>query len=210
MQLIRSRSRWWWSCDSSGVEYIDVNQICHAGCQYVFQQPLRVLFDGLTRAVCFMGGPIVNKLGVKWALVIGSMSFPIEGSAYYCNSKFGNQWVSESTPRLPKHNTWQAVCYYSTSFSAVLLAVLEPVAGMLLRREPSWHLRRRGPVESIWLCGLWRGILDSWLGVLLSESQQHPYCMSGFKLIVWKKVYQRTTRKAPTVELVRILTLTLW
>lgn len=41
-----------------------------------------------------MGGPIVNKIGVKWALVIGSMSFPIQGSAYYCNSKFGNQWVS--------------------------------------------------------------------------------------------------------------------
>lgn len=43
-----------------------------------------------------MGGPIVNKIGVKWALVIGSMSFPIQGSAYYCNSKFGNQWVSTS------------------------------------------------------------------------------------------------------------------
>lgn len=41
-----------------------------------------------------MGGPIVNKIGVKWALVIGSMSFPIQGSAYYCNSKYGNQWVS--------------------------------------------------------------------------------------------------------------------
>lgn len=40
-----------------------------------------------------MGGPIVNKIGVKWALVIGAMSFPIQGSAYYCNSKFGNQWV---------------------------------------------------------------------------------------------------------------------
>ena len=51
-----------------------------------------------------MGGPIVNKMGVKWALVIGSMSFPIEGSAYYCNSKFGNQWVSESTTRLPKYS----------------------------------------------------------------------------------------------------------
>ncbi|RAH47484.1 MFS general substrate transporter [Aspergillus brunneoviolaceus CBS 621.78] len=42
--------------------------------------------------VCFLGGPIVNKIGVKWALVIGSLSFPIQGSAYYCNSKFGNQW----------------------------------------------------------------------------------------------------------------------
>lgn len=42
-----------------------------------------------------MGGPIVNKLGIKWALVIGAMSFPIQGSAYYCNSKFGIQWVSD-------------------------------------------------------------------------------------------------------------------
>jgi hypothetical protein len=44
-------------------------------------------------AVCFFGGPIVNKIGVKWALVIGAATFPIQGSAYYCNSKFGNQWV---------------------------------------------------------------------------------------------------------------------
>lgn len=43
-----------------------------------------------------MGGPLVNKIGVKWALVLGSMSFPIQGSAYYCNSKFGNQWVSDT------------------------------------------------------------------------------------------------------------------
>ncbi|KAF2269030.1 MFS general substrate transporter [Lojkania enalia] len=42
--------------------------------------------------VCLFGGPIVNKMGVKWALVIGAMSFPIRGSSYYCNSKFGTQW----------------------------------------------------------------------------------------------------------------------
>ncbi|KAK7910591.1 major facilitator superfamily domain-containing protein [Apiospora marii] len=42
--------------------------------------------------VCLIGGPLVNKLGVKWALVIGAMSFPIRGSSYYCNSAFGNQW----------------------------------------------------------------------------------------------------------------------
>ncbi|XDG02617.1 hypothetical protein ABKA04_002232 [Annulohypoxylon sp. FPYF3050] len=42
--------------------------------------------------VCMFGGPIVNKLGTKWALVIGAMSFPIRGSSYYCNSKFGTQW----------------------------------------------------------------------------------------------------------------------
>jgi hypothetical protein len=42
--------------------------------------------------VCMFGGPLVNKLGTKWALVIGACSFPIRGSSYYCNSKFGNQW----------------------------------------------------------------------------------------------------------------------
>lgn len=42
--------------------------------------------------VCMLGGPLVNKLGTKWALVIGACSFPLEGASYYCNSKFGNQW----------------------------------------------------------------------------------------------------------------------
>lgn len=37
----------------------------------------------------------MNKIGIKWALILGSMSFPIQGSAYYCNSKFGNEWVSD-------------------------------------------------------------------------------------------------------------------
>jgi hypothetical protein len=60
-------------------------------------------FSALTEnaPVCFLGGPIVNKIGVKWALVLGAMSFPIQGSAYYCNSKFGNQWVSGKA--LPEH-----------------------------------------------------------------------------------------------------------
>ncbi|OTB02562.1 hypothetical protein M426DRAFT_322496 [Hypoxylon sp. CI-4A] len=42
--------------------------------------------------VCLFGAPLVNRLGTKWALVIGAMTFPIRGSSYYCNSKFGNQW----------------------------------------------------------------------------------------------------------------------
>ncbi|WWC69043.1 uncharacterized protein I206_102979 [Kwoniella pini CBS 10737] len=41
---------------------------------------------------CLFGGPLVNRLGTKWALVIGAMSFPIRGASYYCNSKFGVQW----------------------------------------------------------------------------------------------------------------------
>lgn len=48
-------------------------------------------------SVCFVGGPLVNKMGIKWALVVGAATFPIRGASYYCNSKFGNQWVSART-----------------------------------------------------------------------------------------------------------------
>lgn len=61
--------------------------------------------------VCFLGGPLVNKIGVKWALTIGAMSFPIQGSSYYCNSKFGNQWVRWF------HLTGLGVTYALTSHS---------------------------------------------------------------------------------------------
>lgn len=44
--------------------------------------------------VCAFGGPLVNKIGVKWALIIGAATFPINGASYYVNSKYGNQWVS--------------------------------------------------------------------------------------------------------------------
>ncbi|WWC87455.1 uncharacterized protein L201_002344 [Kwoniella dendrophila CBS 6074] len=42
--------------------------------------------------VCMFGGPIVNRIGTKWALILGACSFPIRGASYYCNSKFGVQW----------------------------------------------------------------------------------------------------------------------
>lgn len=44
--------------------------------------------------ICAFGGPLVNKIGVKWSLVIGAATFPIRGASYYVNSKYGNQWVS--------------------------------------------------------------------------------------------------------------------
>lgn len=44
--------------------------------------------------ICAFGGPLVNKIGVKWSLIIGAATFPIRGASYYTNSKYGNQWVS--------------------------------------------------------------------------------------------------------------------
>ncbi|KAI9374736.1 major facilitator superfamily domain-containing protein [Aspergillus egyptiacus] len=71
----------------------------------------------LLAIVCFLGGPIVNKLGVKWALVIGAMSFPIQGSAYYCNSKFGNQWYLIFSGAISGIGT---ACWYVAEAGAIM------------------------------------------------------------------------------------------
>ncbi|KAJ5090677.1 hypothetical protein N7532_009361 [Penicillium argentinense] len=67
--------------------------------------------------VCFLGGPLVNKIGVKWALVLGSMSFPIQGSAYYCNSKFGNQWYLIFSGAISGIGT---ACWYVAEAGAIM------------------------------------------------------------------------------------------
>lgn len=42
--------------------------------------------------VSLFGGPIVSKLGLRNTLILGAMTFPINGSAYYVNSRYGTQW----------------------------------------------------------------------------------------------------------------------
>ncbi|OKP10103.1 UNC93-like protein 1 [Penicillium subrubescens] len=66
---------------------------------------------------CFFGGPIVNKIGVKWALVIGAATFPIQGSAYYCNSKFGNQWYLIFSGAISGIGT---ACWYVAEAGAIM------------------------------------------------------------------------------------------
>ncbi|OOQ91536.1 hypothetical protein PEBR_08488 [Penicillium brasilianum] len=66
---------------------------------------------------CFFGGPIVNKIGVKWALVIGAATFPIEGSAYYCNSKYGNQWYLIFSGAISGIGT---ACWYVAEAGAIM------------------------------------------------------------------------------------------
>ncbi|KAB5578064.1 major facilitator superfamily domain-containing protein [Coniochaeta sp. 2T2.1] len=67
--------------------------------------------------LCFLGGPLVNKLGVKWALVIGAASFPIQGSSYYCNSKYGNQWYLILAGALSGFGTG---CWYVAEAGAIM------------------------------------------------------------------------------------------
>lgn len=56
--------------------------------------------------VCAFGGPLVNKLGVKWSLAIGAATFPIRGASYYANSKYGNQWVRLEDCVFPTLSAW--------------------------------------------------------------------------------------------------------
>lgn len=37
------------------------------------------------------GGPLINKLGIKWACVIAACVFPLSGSSYYVSAKYGVQ-----------------------------------------------------------------------------------------------------------------------
>ena len=39
-----------------------------------------------------IGGPIASRLGIRWMLIIGAATFPINGSAYYVVSKYLVNW----------------------------------------------------------------------------------------------------------------------
>ena len=82
------------SACSTAITYamLAIGMFALSGCLFGWSQ---MLIHLCLNPVCFFGGPLVNKLGTKWSLVLGAMSFPIRGSSYYCNSKFGTQWVSE-------------------------------------------------------------------------------------------------------------------
>ena len=70
--------------------------------------------------VCAFGGPLVNKLGVKWSLVIGAATFPIRGASYYANSKYGNQWVRFESRIFPRLSVWSLTAVKLVSYPCQL------------------------------------------------------------------------------------------
>lgn len=94
--------------------------------------------------VCAFGGPLVNKLGVKWSLVIGAATFPIRGASYYANSKYGNQWVSLKSCDLPSLSIWSDNYRNSSLFLPASSMVLALDSGTSQRRAPSSPSRRQG------------------------------------------------------------------
>ncbi|KAF3034409.1 hypothetical protein E8E12_005438 [Didymella heteroderae] len=39
-----------------------------------------------------LGGPVINKIGIKWSCLIAALTMPLSGSAYYVNARFHIDW----------------------------------------------------------------------------------------------------------------------
>ncbi|KAI4637019.1 hypothetical protein J4E93_010685 [Alternaria ventricosa] len=54
------------------------------------------LANSLSYAMSFIstifGGPIINRIGIKWACFIAALTMPLQGSAYYVNARYGVDW----------------------------------------------------------------------------------------------------------------------
>lgn len=42
--------------------------------------------------VTLFGGPLINKLGIKWSCIIAAFAMPLAGSGYYVNARYGVDW----------------------------------------------------------------------------------------------------------------------
>ncbi|PWN90194.1 MFS general substrate transporter [Acaromyces ingoldii] len=85
-------------------------------------------------AVCMFGGPIVSKIGLKAALIIGAACFPLEGSALYVTSQHANA-------------SWYLI--FAESFAGIGLALwyVGEAAVVLSYPEPN----RRGKYLALWI-----------------------------------------------------------
>ncbi|PSR77499.1 membrane protein [Coniella lustricola] len=42
--------------------------------------------------VTLIGGPLINKIGIKWSCMIACVAFPLSGSSYYASARYGIEW----------------------------------------------------------------------------------------------------------------------
>lgn len=42
--------------------------------------------------VTLIGGPLINKIGIKWSCMIAAVTFPLDGSSYYVSARYGVNW----------------------------------------------------------------------------------------------------------------------
>lgn len=42
--------------------------------------------------VTLFGGPLINKIGIKWSCFIAATAMPLQSSAYYVNARYRVDW----------------------------------------------------------------------------------------------------------------------
>ncbi|QKX58249.1 uncharacterized protein TRUGW13939_05370 [Talaromyces rugulosus] len=50
------------------------------------------LVFGIMGFLCLFGGPIANRIGFAWTLVLSTLGYPIYSAALYTNNRYGNVW----------------------------------------------------------------------------------------------------------------------
>ncbi|KAJ5343001.1 hypothetical protein MYU51_016131 [Penicillium brevicompactum] len=50
------------------------------------------LVFGLMGLLCLFGGPIANRIGLNWTLMLGAVGYPVYSAALYTNNRYGNVW----------------------------------------------------------------------------------------------------------------------
>jgi MFS family permease len=50
------------------------------------------LVFGLMGIFCLLGGPIANRIGLKYTLLLGAVGYPIYSAGLYTNNRYGNVW----------------------------------------------------------------------------------------------------------------------
>lgn len=43
--------------------------------------------------LCLLGGPIANRIGLNWTLLLGAVGYPIYSAGLYTNNVYGNVWL---------------------------------------------------------------------------------------------------------------------
>ncbi|PPJ52565.1 hypothetical protein CBER1_10856 [Cercospora berteroae] len=51
------------------------------------------LVFGLMGILCLFGGPIANRIGLNYTLLLGSIGFPVYSAGLYCNNRYGTVWL---------------------------------------------------------------------------------------------------------------------
>ena len=57
-----------------------------------------------------LGGPIINKIGIKWSCFIAAVTMPLQGSAYYVNARYSVDWYLITANVSASRNSEKITC----------------------------------------------------------------------------------------------------